>query len=348
MNEQLANAIYEVIKDYRNHDNFHITPKYILDWANQFGNDSTLVLTELDKIIPEVYVSRQKAKGYIKEHLESYLHYFGYTNMASFLMDTEFLDVQASHKSQPAILELLEEVLGERYSESYHSYTTFPKKNYIYFDDVLASGSTIGRDTVQFLNRTDANGKAFSDKLLDNEIRLIISVFCIHTWGFEFQKYRIEKTFSDKVRNKIFWSWSYEVQNHAKFNNQKLNIAKPIKENNVRINGYLENLSAPKHEDYAYRNANAPAIESFFTSPENRNKFETLLVEKGLDIIEMIQGEVKTNIRPLGLINPEYKIFGLGTHFFTWRNIPNNSPLVYWWEVQGHDWIPLFPVANRG
>lgn len=348
MNQQLADAIYEIVKDYRNHDDFHITPKYILDWANQFGNDSTLVLTELNKIIPEVYVSRQKAKDYIKQHLEAYLSRYTYTNMASFLMDTEFISVQATYKSQPAILELLEEVLAQEYGETYLSYSTFPKKNFIYFDDVLASGSTIGRDTVQFLNLTDANGKAFSDKLLDNEIRLIISVFCIHTWGFEFQKYRIEKTFSDKVRNKIAWSWNYEVQNHAKFNNQKLNIAKPIKGNNVRINGYLENLSAPKHEDYAYRNTNAPTFESFFTSPDNRNKFETILVEKGLDIIEMIQGEVKTNIRPLGLINPEYKIFGLGTHFFTWRNIPNNSPLVYWWEVQGHDWVPLFPVANRG
>ena len=72
------------------------------------------------------------------------------------------------------------------------------------------------------------------------------------------------------------------------------------------------------------------------------------LIEKGIDIINMIQGDVKPNIRPLGLINPNYKIFGLGTHFFTWRNIPNNSPLVYWWEVSGHNWKPLFSVANRG
>jgi hypothetical protein len=62
----------------------------------------------------------------------------------------------------------------------------------------------------------------------------------------------------------------------------------------------------------------------------------------------MIQSDVRPNIRPLGLINPTYRTFGLGTHFFTWRNIPNNSPLVFWWEVPGHNWIPLFPVMNRG
>ncbi len=62
----------------------------------------------------------------------------------------------------------------------------------------------------------------------------------------------------------------------------------------------------------------------------------------------MIQNEIKPNIRPLGLIHPSHKTFGLGTHFFTLRNIPNNSPLVFWWGVACHDWIPLFPVANRG
>ncbi len=348
MDQQLAENIYEVIKDYRNQDGIYITAENILRWANQFNQDQTLVLTELNKIIPEVYVSRQKAKKYLGEHLKGYISLYKYDNISAFLSDTQFINTQLPHKSQPAILILLEEILAEEYAESYLKYVTYPKINYIYFDDILASGSTIGRETITFLSQADNTGKSFSDKLLDNEIRFSISVFCIHSWGFEFQKYRIRKNFSDKIEKKINWFWNYEVQNHAKFNNQKLNVAKPIKGNNVKINGYLEGLPASKYEDYAYRNSNIPIEEIFFTSSANRDKFETILIEKGIDIIQMIQTEVKPNLRPLGLINPEYKIFGLGTHFFTWRNIPNNSPLVYWWEIAGHDWIPLFPVANRG
>jgi hypothetical protein len=342
MNKLITN-IYEIIKDYRNHDNVFITPEKILSWAKQFGNDCDLVITELDKILPEVYVSRQKAKDYISNHLSKYLKLYSYSNISTFLMDTEFIDVQEQHKSQPAILKLLEEVLSERYTDSYKKYLEYPKKNYIYFDDILASGSTIGKHLVDFLGKDNNH-----EKLLENKITLSVSIFCLHTWGFEFQKYRILNTFNEKVKNKINWFWDYEIQNHAKFHNQKLNIAKPIKENNIKINSYLENLNAKKYEDYAYRNVYQPLSEQFFTSTQNRIRFENIITEKGIDIINMIQGEVKSNLRPLGLINPDYKIFGLGTHFFTWRNIPNNSPLVYWWEVKGHNWIPLFPVANRG
>jgi hypothetical protein len=346
--EELAENIYEVIKDYRNHDNVFITQKSIIEWAEQFENNGVLILTELNKIINETYVSRNKAKEFIYEHILEYLKLYKYSNITTFLIDTEFIDVQQAHKSQPAILNLLEEVLNEKFQESYLKYSDYPKVNYVYFDDILASGSTVGRDTIAFLNRTDSSGKRFDQKIQDNDIKFSISIFCLHTWGFEFQKFRIQKEFSDKVMKKINWFWNYEIQNHAKFNNQKLNIAKPVKGNNSKINGYLENLPATKYEDYAYRKANTPMTEQFFTSADNRIKFENILTEKGIDIINMIQGEVKTNLRPLGLINPQYKIFGLGTHFFTWRNIPNNSPLVYWWEVHGHSWKPLFSVANRG
>lgn len=346
--EELAENIYEVIKDYRNHDNVFITEQYIIEWAEQFEEDKVLVLTELNKIINETYVSREKAKDYVHNRILDYLKLYGYSNIAVFLMETEFIDVQQVHKSQPAILKLLEEVLDEKFQESYLKYKVYPKVNYVYFDDILASGSTIGRDLITFLNRTDSSGKKFAQKVQDSEIKVSISIFCLHTWGFEFQKFRIMKLFGEKVIKRINWSWNYEIQNHAKFNNQKLNLAKPVKGTSLKINGYLENLSATKYEDYAYRKANTPMTEQFFTSADERIKFENTLTEKGIDIINMIQGEVKTNIRPLGMINPQYKIFGLGTHFFTWRNIPNNSPLVYWWEVPGHNWKPLFSVANRG
>lgn len=347
---ELANNIYEIIKDYRNHDGIYITPDYIIEWASQFDDDTLLVLTELNKILPETYISRDKAKKNLLAHLMAYLKLYSYTNITTFLIDTHFIDCQLAHKSQPAILNLLEEVLNETFQESYKKYIDYPKKNYIYFDDVLASGSTIGRHCVEFLTSKDDNKVTFAQKLENNEINLSISVFCMHVWGFEFQKFRISKTptLSDKISKKINWFWNYEIQNHAKLNNQSLNIARPIKLANTKINSYLEGLDATKHEDFAFRRANTPAKEMFFTTPENRVHFENLLVEKGIDIINMIQGEVKPNLRPLGLINPTYKIFGLGTHFFTWRNIPNNSPLVYWWEVNGHDWKPLFKVANRG
>lgn len=346
--KELADRIYEVVKDYRNHDNIKITPDTILHWADQFDENGVLVLNELAHIISTVYVSREQAKKYVDTHVKQYIRLFRYSDIIQFLMDTEFLDLQQPYKSQPAILELLDELLNEQFSISYKDYLTFPKRHYVYFDDILASGSTIGKHIVEFLNSTDSFGNKFADKILSNEITLSISVFCLHQWGFSFQDFRIIKTFSEKVSKKINWFSNYYIENHAKFADQKFNIAKPIKANNNKINSYLENLSATKYEDYAYRSKTSPAQETFFTNASNRIKFEEVITEKGIDIINMINGEIKPNLRPLGLINPTYKIFGLGTHFFTWRNIPNNCPLIYWWEVPGHNWTPLFPVINRG
>lgn len=156
MIEELAESIYEVVKDYRNHDSVFITRQNIIGWAEQFGNDNLLVLTELNKIIKETYISKEKAKTFVYEHIMGYLKLYNYSNIVTFLIDTEFLNIQQVHKSQPAILSLLEEVLNDKFQESYLKYADYPKVNYVYFDDILASGSTIGRDSIAFLNRADS------------------------------------------------------------------------------------------------------------------------------------------------------------------------------------------------
>lgn len=346
--KEIADKILETIKDYRNDDGIYLDSDYIINWGKQFNEDAEFVLNEISEIIPKVYVSKEKAKEYVDQHIQALLKDFKYNNISQFLIDTEFLDLQLPHKSQPAILNILETLLNEKYDESYVKYKTYPKINFIYLDDILASGSTIGNHLVTWLKETNSEGVSNSDNILNDNYRLSINLFCLHNWGHSFQKFRLMKEFEDKIDRKIFWYWNYRIENHAKWNNQSLNVAFPTDEQPTNVKSYLANLEAPKYEDYAYRKSNQPAAESFFTSAENRIRYENIILQKGISIIEMIQNEIKPNIRPLGLINPSYKTFGLGTHFFTWRNIPNNSPLVFWWGVAGHDWIPLFPVANRG
>lgn len=346
--DEFAYQVHDIIKDYRNHDGIHLSTSDIIDWANQFNEDAEFILRELSIILPQVYISRDEAKKFVKRRIEFYLKLYRYGSISTFLSETEFLNMQLPFKSQPAILNLLEEVLAEYFEESYFKYVTFPKINYVYFDDILASGSTIGNHLVQWLNSTDEQGKSNYEKVASSEIRLAVSLLCYHSWGLSFQKFRINKTFDEKLGNKIHWFGDYEIQNHAKFFNQRLNIVKPLKGSDLLVNTYFASLNATKYEDYAFREPYTPTKETFFSNAENRIRFENIILNKGIEIINMIQGPIKTNIRPLGLINPSYKILGLGTHFFTWRNIPNNCPLVYWWEVNGHNWKPLFPVVNRG
>jgi hypothetical protein len=346
--KELADKLYEVIKDYRNHDGVFIQPENITNWANQFGEDAEFMLKEISHLIPQVYLSKDVAKKCLKSRIEVIMKKLKYTSISNFLSDTEFLDMQPAHKSQKAILNLLNEIVTEEYKLNIADYITFPKKNYIYFDDVLATGGTIGRDIISWLKSNDDAGVAMSKHVLDGSKNLTVSVFCLHQWGFSNQEFRIMKEIDDSIKHKITWWYNYEIENHLKFNKQKLNIAIPVSDQPEIVKSYLLKLTADKKEDFAYRKETEPITETFFSSPENRIKYENIILKKGVEIIGMIAGEPNTNLRPLGVIHPAYKTYGLGTHFFTWRNIPNNSPLVFWWEVQGHNWLPLFSVANRG
>lgn len=342
MKEQLAQNILSVIQGYRNEDGISLDIDHILVWANQFGDDSLFVLSELSHIIPKIYVSKERAIQYTEQHLSWLTRKYGYHGFNEFLMDTHFIRLQTEGKSQLAIIELVEEIIQEKYQVSLEQYITYPKRNFVYFDDVLATGSTLGRHIVDWLNSSNESGKMI-DGILADKYRLSINLFCLHTWGKSFQTYRLNKEIDEKLDKKITWMHNYLVENHARFPNQAFNNAFPIQMQPINIQSYLSNLPATKYVNYAYRNASMPQFENFFSSKENRIRYENIILQKGLSIIEMIKGELKPNIRPLGLINPSYKTFGLGTHFVTWRNIPNNCPLVYWWEVPGHDWTPLFP-----
>lgn len=346
--KEIADNIVEIIKDYRNDDDIFLDSDHVINWANQFGENAEFMLNEINHILPQVYVSKATAKDFIDGHIQALQRKFGYSSITDLLINTEFLNMQEDYKSQPAILSILENLLNEKYGESYLKYNTYPKVNFVYFDDILASGSTIGNHLVKWLDSENKDGVRNVVNILNSSYRLSVNLFCCHTWGHSFQKYRLIKTFEDKIDKKISWFWNLEIQNHAKWHNQSLNIAFPTEEQPANVKSYLANLTAEKYEDYAYRKEGTPVNEGFFTSPENRIIYENILLQKGLSIIDMIKGDIRPNLRPLGLINPSYKTFGLGTHFFTWRNIPNNSPLVFWWGVQGHDWLPLFPVANRG
>lgn len=345
---KIAENIFEIIKDYRNDDGIQLTIENIIEWAEQFGDNAEFMLNEINHIIPKVYLSKDNAKKCILSHIKQLIKDHGYDSPSAFLIDTEFLDMQKERKSQKIILDLIEEVLTSEYQESYKKYTSYPKVNFIYFDDVLATGGTVGRHLIEWLSLKDEIESTNADKVTKGNIKLSVHLFCLHTWGHSFQQFRIKKTFTDAIEPKIKWYRNYEIENHVKWNNQSLNIAIPIKDQPSNAKTYLANLPAEKYVDYAYRKEQTPSKEDFFTSPENRIIYENLLLQKGLSIIDMIKGEVKPNLRPLGFVNPNYKTYGLGTHFFTWRNVPNNSPLVFWWEVEGHNWKPLFPVGNRG
>ena len=110
----------------------------------------------------------------------------------------------------------------------------------------------------------------------------------------------------------------------------------------VQVDEYTQRFKSTSPQEF-FRIAGRPRKEKLFTSPENRNRFETIILMKGVDILNNSNTKIM-NIRALGFSLPSQKSFGFGTLCFTWRNIANNTPLVFWYS--GGGFYPLF-VKNQ-
>lgn len=254
------------------------------------------------------------------------------------LCDTQFLLLQPEGKSQHKLMDMLDEIVFNKTGHHMSEYDNYPKRHFIYIDDVLASGKTIGDDLIEWIEEDD-----HCNKIKNKQIDLKVLLICSHSLGLSFQFYRISKHFNIVAKSLIDVKSLCRIENNTKDYAPKLNIAMPIKDYlSQSAIEYFDALQAEeKYSKYGFRDENTPSIETFFTSKENRIKYENILVNKGIELLNTTNN-VGSYTRPLGLVNPRYKTLGMGTHFFTWRNVPNNCPIVFWWEVTGCNWIPLF------
>lgn len=348
-----AENIVSVTQDYHC-DVENATPmtvEHVLDWVAQFdGTDQEFILSELSHLFSHgIYVSREKAKEYMFNLMPFLSQHFQYESVERFLNESNFILIQEEGKSQDILLKLLDEVLVEKFGRRLSSCGAMGVKNYIYIDDILATGKTFVGNIQQWLKEDDR-----LEMLADKRIRLISYFFAYHTLSLSNSRFILKSNLGkDLFLNQTSFpvAFVYKIQNNIKDFKPDLNLIYPINQNDVNTELYLNSLTgyAGRHRDIAYRPANLPVNETFFSSKENRIRLENIFLNKGIEIISRIKDELKQkNHRPLGKTYPSYHTFGTGTMFFTWRNISNTCPIVLWWHQPAHNWKALFKVHNRG
>lgn len=354
--QELAEEIFEIIKDYQcdyADRKFEITVEHIINWASQFGEDGEFVLSELLHFLPEIYISKEKAKDLLRARLLEIQRFYRYKTMNEMVTNTYFFNVQRDYKSQSEILNIVDEILQSEYMIDYKDSLDNPKTNFVYFDDILATGGTIFRDLSSWLESKDDGVNENYKAVINKTKTLAISLFCYHSFGYSNMEWRLMKQFDDKIQKVLIVGKDYVIENHIKTKwiaeNQKLNCVYPINEQSNKTLEYLAGLEAENDSVPAFRPSNLPKTEIFFSSSENRIKLEKIFLEKGIELLNKVQTDnPDRRKRPLGDTVRSHKTFGTGTLFFTWRNISNTCPLVFWWDVPGHNWTPLFCVKNRG
>lgn len=340
-----AEAIVEILQDYENNE---MTPDHILDWVSQFDeSDREFVLDELLHIFEKTYLSKERCKELLKSYIEYWIKEFKYPDVPSFIAETTFLDLQPPQKSQRELLDLLDEILIEFYACSL-AQSGLKTKRYIYLDDVLSTGGTVYKTLQEWFNdNSDIDPtKTNFQHVKEKRSQVFVYLICGHTWGANNVEFRFMKSLGAEVKNIIKIRAYHWIENNIKDYNSKLNNMVPLDHQDPYVHKYWNSLASLDKADHAFRPANKPNIEELFSSAISRNRLETLFLGKGIEILSRV-GELRVaQIRPLGYTVRSHKTFGLGTLFFTYRNIPNNCPIVFWWA--NNNWRPLFVLKNRG
>ncbi|WP_146191043.1 phosphoribosyltransferase-like protein [Sphingobacterium athyrii] len=341
----VAQNITNILSDYENN---HFTSEHVLDWVSQFNApDQGFVLEELQNIFQKTYYSKAKCAQILKLYIEQWIKVFKYPDVPTFIAETVFLKLQPDHKSQCELLNLLDEILVKFYNCNLGS-SGLVAKQYIYLDDVLSTGQTIGRNFNEWFNLSNEFDKTKTNfhYLKDKQIKIHVCLLCGHSWGIYNTKYGLIKNIGIEVEAILHIQAYYIIENNIKQYNPKLNNMIPVDNQDPVIHEYLNSLKAVSKSEHAFRLSTQPHEENLFSSTVARNRLEILFLTKGIEILSRV-GELRVEqIRPLGYTVKSHKTFGLGTLFFTYRNIPNNSPIVFWWG--NNNWRPLFVLKNRG
>lgn len=345
MKEKLIESIVEIIKDYRSEDldwfyDYKIDNKHVEKWVDQFDHDDRdFILSELLYLLPNSYLSKENTIRVLSD-FEIYRRDLNYETVQDFLEETIFLDCQESDKSQKILNKMIDEVLHTNYGYTLKDCGKGTIKNWFYVDDVLASGRTFKDD---LSNEIEQYGK---EKFKAENIRIIAPFIILHQWGRDNTKFALEQILSLKLDIR-FYAVKL-IQNNPRINyhnNPSFNLIYPIESNEAKsaldfIDNAFERDYPMKNMEFAFRNPKYPANEQFFSTSENRIRYENTLLNKGLEIMNSVGNLNATSLRPLGMTPPSFKTLGTGSHIITWRNISNTCPLVFWWDT--NDWHPLF------
>ncbi|MBI9052336.1 MAG: hypothetical protein JEY96_00870 [Bacteroidales bacterium] len=348
--DELINEIVDEIKDYGIEDNHTITPERVTSWINQFKDeDREFILEEMLKIFEKRFCTLEDGTYFLKETIEFLTKDLKYKDVKELLDETEFLSLQEDGKSQPRFLELLKDVLEEEFEYNYSEQKKDSVRNYLYIDDVFCTGNTMYHDIFEWL-QVEIDGKQRQQIIIENNSRIIFSYIFLHKKNYWKKMSQLKYTLSKEIVNKIQMVRWMDVDNTTNKPFSKCETIKPIEDKQSKaVTEYRDKIikEVDEHANGNYTVANdfyrgklIPMREKFFSSKENRIRLENIFLEKGIEILNNTEHVSKQQMRALGYSLPSYKDFGFGALCFTWRNVPNNTPLVFWYA--GGHFIPLF------
>lgn len=329
---ELCQKISEIIFDYRNKEFGAYDKNHVERWINQFEeHERELVLQETLRILKRNYITLEHFLKFVQSIITSPKVHCG--NQEQYWKNVSLLSIQKDGNSQKELNKILTECLLNKFG-------VIPKNpiqntEFIYLDDFIFSGNRLISDmklwlannapikcrvtiiTIGWFNYGQWNTSQKLKKIAEELGKEIQFIF------LAYENFKLENRLSRKDYSDVFWP-----------------TKKIIEINNYTSWLQKENFS-PK-----YREVNGIKNEVFTSS--RREDFETIVFKYGLKIISFSQNNSSV-VKPLGYST--FNGFGFGSTVFSFRNCPNNNPLVFWWgdpnAHASHPFSKWYPLLQR-
>lgn len=315
---RLLESVAVIINDYQTGALPPIAADHVERWISQFERSLQIpILSEMEHVFQKTYFSKPKVIRFLKQ-LVNHRKWTGECPK-SFWEQVEFLNLQPKGNSQRDLLALLDEVLKEECGISIDQCGNGTK--FLYLDDGLFSGGRIGSDLKDWINNT-----------APKDAELMIAVIALHSQGRFFTDKALKETNKNSGKNIVIkWGSLLNIEDGL-FKVHESDVLRPKGPgSNPEVAAYIATLG----KEQTWWSGSSVGPQKFFSSAINRQFLEQQFLEYGVRIRQMCPN-FNDYQRPLG--NTTMRTIGFGTLFATYRNCPNNAPLVLW---ASDPWYPL-------
>ena len=326
---ELLESIADRIADYREGDVPQRTPKVVEKWIDQFPDKAQDgILAEVDHLLSETYISREEMASFLRG-LATHTK-FCKDDPEAFWRSANLLDIQKGGNSQREILAMFGEILQEKVGIELSDCGT-KDGPFVYLDDGLFGGGRVLQDLTAWIEKAPS----------DCELHVVVAA--LHASG----QYYVDKKLQElkartKKKIKVTWWRIHEIENRRYFKDESDVLWPTEVPSGPLANAYVRYITEqePKYK-VELRSPGSVGKKKFFSSDSARILLEQHFLIAGLQIRDR-SSQFPETIRPLGATL--LKTFGFGSSIVTFRNCPNNCPLVFW---AGDPWFPLFPRSTN-
>ncbi len=328
LDEAALLSVTKTIADYRAGESVSArSPEIVRAWLAQFpDNAQGPILKAIDYALARTYISRTNFKEFLTG-LAGSQKITGASEPADYWREANFLRIQKGGNSQNELLAMFDTVLQETYGYGLTD-TGSDGGDFIYLDDCIGTGSRV---------RTDVCDWVEADAPQSSRLHVISPILYKGAYWID---EKIQEAASANGKKIEMHKWripSFYLENRRTYRNAADTLWPTIIPESPEAQAYAAALQA-KGRPATLRAAGNAGAAGIFENDAQKILLEQAFLMRGCQIRQECTN-LPESFRPLGFQNLD--TLGFGSMCVTFRNCPNNCPLVFWVEQGAYP--ALFP-----